>query len=66
MKIYYVHSDHIEDAFDEIHNDYSTNEDVYKKLVREGKADIYSPKTFQYAFNDGGISDEGVIFIANN
>ena len=66
MKIYYVHSDYIEDAYDEIYNDYSTNEDVYKKLVREGKADIYSPLTFQTAFNVGGISDEGVIFIANN
>lgn len=66
MKIYYVHSDYIEEAYNETENDYSSNEDVYKKLVREGKADIYSPLTFQTAFNNGGISDEGVIFITNN
>lgn len=63
MKIYYVYSDYIEDAWDEVKLDYSTDEEVYKKLVREGKADVYSYQEFQYAFNGGEISDEGVILI---
>lgn len=63
MKIYFVHSDYIEDAWDEVKRDYSTDEKVFKKLVKDGKADVYSRKEFQYAFNDGKISDEGVILI---
>ena len=63
MKIYFVHSDYIEDAWDEVREDYSTDEKVFKKLVKECKADVYSHKEFQYAFNNGEISDEGVILI---
>ena len=65
MKIYYVHSDYIEDVMNEATGEYSIQESLYKKMVSKGKADVYSPTTFQDAFNNGYISDEGVIFIAN-
>lgn len=69
MKIYYVLPDYIEDVVRTTENGntfYSHNENDYKKLAREGKAEIYSIPTFVDAFNNDCISDMGVLFYSNN
>lgn len=69
MKIYYIHPDYIEDWhywYKEMNCNPLVSEDLCRKFVREGKADVYSPTTFEDAFNNDHISNMGIIKIFKN
>lgn len=59
MKIYYVYPDYIDEI---VNND----EKEYKELVKQGKASVYSLTTFIDDFNNGNISDLGMLFSTDN
>lgn len=57
--IYYVYPDYLDDF------DWGeTDENVFRNLVAEGKADKYTIENFVIAFNDERISDLGFLFFA--
>lgn len=66
MKIYYIYPDYIEDWYKETRCDTLVSEDLCRKFVREGKADVYGSTTFEDAFNNDYISDMGIIKIFKN
>ena len=66
MKIYYIYSDYIEDWYEETQGNTLVSEDLCRKFVKEGKADVYGLTTFEDAFNNDYISDLGIIKIFKN
>ena len=66
MKIYYIYSDYIEDWYEETQGNTLVGEDLCRKFVKEGKADVYGLTTFEDAFNNDYISDLGIIKIFKN
>lgn len=66
MKIYYIHPDYIEDWYEETQGNSLVSEDLCRKFVKEGKADVYGLTTFEDAFNNDYISDLGIIKIFKN
>ena len=66
MKIYYIHPAYLEDWCEETHCDTLVSEDLCRKFVKEGKADVYGTATFEDAFNNDYISDRGIIKIFKN
>jgi hypothetical protein len=66
MKIYYIYPDYLEDWYEETQSNPFVSEDLCRKFVREGKADVYGATTFEDAFNNDHISDMGIIKIFTN